>query len=139
MITFDTFSLSYYDNLIKCSLVPYKEFRHARQRMKGITLPISFLHDPLYAAIRLVALYLRDGHNLPRSNQLFSNTLRFQLYSGPRDVTNLIPVAAISRRYVIIVDILTAGVPYGNIQLSPYSTRNEVLFHWFSWQITLCI
>lgn len=79
--------------------------------MKGITLPISFLHDPLYAAIRLVALYLRDGHNLPRSNQLFSNTLRFQLYSGLRDVTNLIPVAAISRRCVIIVTILTAGVP----------------------------
>ena len=81
------------------------EFRHVRQRMKGITLPISFLHDPLYAAIRLVALYLRDGHNLPRSNQLFSNTLRFQLYSGPRDVTNLIPVAAISRRCIVIVAI----------------------------------
>ena len=81
--------------------VPYKEFRHARQRMKGITLPISFLHDPLYAAIRLVALYLRDGHNLPRSNQLFSNTLRFQLYSGPRDVTILIPVAAISTVTVV--------------------------------------
>lgn len=105
----------------------------------------------IISAIRLVTLYLRDGHNLPRSNQLSCNTLRFQLYSGPRDVTTLILVVTISRLYVIIVYILTAGVPctmyhvdsgywiLDNIQLSPYFTRNEVLFHWFSWQITLCV